>query len=70
LEIFVCEVSLFDLLPEVVKPVLIEVFKEMLPDLDEEDMKELVSGVIRKLTAITDQQFQGIDFSLALDIEE
>jgi len=49
---------------------LIEVFKEMLPDLDEEDMKELVSGVIRKLTAITDQQFQGIDFSLALDIEE
>lgn len=49
---------------------LIEALKKMEPHLEDEDMKELVSGTIRKLTAITDQQFHEIDFTLALDIED
>jgi len=50
---------------------LISSLKNIIPHfLDEEqEMKDLTSGVIRKLTAMSDNNFSNINFSLALDEE-
>lgn len=36
---------------------------------NEQEIKELTSGVIRKLTAMNDKSFESLDFSIALDEE-
>lgn len=51
---------------------LISSLKNIMPHFKEEEqeIKDLTSGVIRKLTAMNDQTFSGINFSIALDEEE
>ena len=50
---------------------LIRKLKTVIPQFtdEEQEMKELTGGVIRKLTAMNDKSFVNIDFSLALDEE-
>jgi len=48
---------------------LIRNLKSVIPQFtdEEQEIKDLTSGVIRKLTAMHDKSFVNIDFSLALD---
>lgn len=48
---------------------LISSLKNVMPHFtaEEQEMKDLTGGVIRKLTAMNDNAFLGINFSLALD---
>jgi len=48
---------------------LIRNLKSVIPQFtdEEQEIKDLTSGVIRKLTAMNDKSFVNIDFSLALD---
>lgn len=50
---------------------LIRKLKTVIPQFtdEEQEMKDLTGGVIRKLTAMNDKSFVNIDFSLALDEE-
>ena len=50
---------------------LIKKLKTVIPQFtdEEQEMKDLTGGVIRKLTAMNDKSFVNIDFSLALDEE-
>ena len=50
---------------------LINNLKFLMPQFtdEEQEIKNLTGGVIRKLTATTDKSFVNIDFSLALDEE-
>ena len=50
---------------------LISSLKSVIPQFTEEEqeMKDLTGGVIRKLNAISNKGFVNIDFSLALDEE-
>lgn len=48
---------------------VIKTLKEHLKNADEEEMQEMIEEVLRKLTAMTDDQFKKIDFSLALDVD-
>lgn len=51
---------------------VIENLEKILPHFteEEEEMKELTKGVIRKLAAMTDLDFKRINFNLALDDKE
>ena len=52
---------------------VIENLEKILPHFteeEEEEMKELTKGVIRKLTAMNDLDFKRINFNLALDDKE
>jgi len=51
---------------------LVSSLKNLMPHFlnEEQEMKDLTSGVIRKLTAMNDNNFSNINFSLALDEEE
>ena len=53
------------------RQILISKLRAVLPYFTEEEqeMKDFTSKVIRKLTAMNDQSFATIDFSLALDEE-
>lgn len=48
---------------------LISSLKTVMPHFTEAEQEEveLTSGVIRKLTAMTDKAFDGVDFSVALE---
>lgn len=50
---------------------LISSLKNIMPHFfdEEQEMKDLTRGVIRKLTAMNDNNFSNINFSLALDEE-
>ena len=50
---------------------LISNLKSVMPQFtaEEQEIKNLTGGVIRKLTAMNDKSFVNIDFSLALDEE-
>jgi len=50
---------------------LISSLKNVMPQFtdEEQEMKDLTGGVIRKLTAMNDKTFSGINFSIALDEE-
>ena len=50
---------------------LISSLKSVMPQFtnEEQEIKDLTGGVIRKLTAMNDKSFVNIDFSLALDEE-
>ena len=51
---------------------LISSLKNVMPQFidEEQEMKDLTGGVIRKLTAMNDNNFSNINFSLALDEED
>ena len=53
------------------RQVLINNLKTVMPHFieEEQEMKDLTSGVIRKLTAMNDIAFSSINFSIALDEE-
>jgi hypothetical protein len=50
---------------------LIGKLKSVMPQFthEEQEMKDLTGGVIRKLTAMNDKSFVNVNFSLALDEE-
>lgn len=53
------------------RQIIINKLKAIIPHFtdNEQEIKDLTSGVIRKLTAINDKSFENIDFSIALDEE-
>lgn len=48
---------------------IIENLNGMLPHLEDEDMKVLVASTVQKLEEITDEQFQKLDFTRAIEFE-
>lgn len=48
---------------------IIENLNGMLPHIDDEEMKVLVTSTVQKLEEITDEQFQKLDFSRAIEME-